>query len=193
MMIDRLYRRFYLWAQRRQTLAKRHKDPSFRTLRHLEMVRPYVARFYPEIQWPEPVLCLGPRNGIELTRLREAGAKDVIGLDLISSSPEILVGDMHAMPFEADRFGMVWASHVLEHALEPRKVFTEIARVVRPGGYLMAAYPTNFQPNWHDRWNYGAPDTLLDYLPASAMLVARRTRAGESCEWAALYRLNCIG
>lgn len=187
-MFERLYHWIYLQAQKKQTRAKIGKDPSFRTLRHIAFVEQHLP--YP---WPEPVLCLGPRNGIELGRLREAGARDVIGLDLISSSQEIWVGDMHDMPFEDGRFGIVWASHVLEHALDPRKVCAEIARVLKPGGYLMAAYPTNFTPNWHDRWNYGAPDTLLDYLPASVLLVSRRTRAGESCEWAALYRINCIG
>lgn len=185
---SRAYHRFYLWAQKRQSWAKREKDPGFRTSRHLEMVKPYLCHH----GWSEPVLCLGPRNGLELQYLREAGARDVIGLDLFSSSQEIWVGDMHDMPFEDARFGMVWASHVLEHAKDPKVVFREIVRVLKPGGYLMAAYPTNFTPNWHDRWNYGAPDTLLDYLPGSALLVARRTRAGATCEWAALYRLNCI-
>ena len=191
-MFSRLHHRFYLWAQWWQSRAKRDKDPGFRTLRHIEMVRPYLA-WRVSWPWPEPVLCLGPRNDLELCYLRQAGASAVIGLDLFSQHPDILVGDMHAMPFESDRFGLVWASHVLEHALEPKKVFAEIVRVLKPGGYLMAAYPTNFLPNWHDRWNFGAPDTLLGYLPGSALLVSRRTRAGESAEWAALYRVNCFG
>jgi SAM-dependent methyltransferase len=187
-MLDAIQRKVYLWAQKRQSWAKREKDPTFRTTRHLAMVRPYLLH-----RWPVGVLCLGPRNGIELEHLREAGCRVVRGLDLFSTQPDIEVGDMHAMPFLDDSFEMVWASHVLEHALDPRKVCAEITRVVKPGGYLMAAYPTNFQTNWHDRWNYGAPDTLLDYLPGSALLVSRRTRAGESVEWAALYRINCIG
>lgn len=187
-LCSRAYHRFYLWAQKRQTWAKRDKDPSFRTLRHIEMVKPYLA-YGGAWEWPEPVLCLGPRNGIELGRLREAGVKDVIGLDLISASQEIWVGDMHDMPFEDHRFGVVWASHVLEHALKPQLVFDEIRRVLKPGGYLFAAYPAGFKTNWHDRWNYGAPDTLLQYLGHSALLLGRYTRAGDSKEWAALYRV----
>lgn len=191
-MLDAIRRKVYLWAQKRQTWAKRDKDPSFRTLRHIQMVK---ASFYYGGSWPEPVLCLGPRNGIELGRLREAGMKDVVGLDLISSSQEIWVGDMHDMPFDDHRFGMVWASHVLEHALHPQTVFSEIRRVLKPGGYLFVAYPTSFQTNWHDRWDYGAPVTLLKYLAdvppkRASMLIAKLTRAGESREWAALYRID---
>lgn len=187
-MFSKLRLRWTYWlyrtAQKRQTRAKRHKDPSFRTLRHIIFVETYLTP-----PWPGPVLCLGPRNGIELERLRDAGCADVTGLDLLSTSPDIQRGDMHAMPYQAGRFGMIWASHVLEHALEPQKVFNEIVRVLKPGGYLFAAYPTNFIPTWHDRFNYGLPDNLLTYMPAARLITSRLTVAGESQEWAALYRM----
>lgn len=175
----------YRTAQKRQTWHKRHKDPSFRTLRHITFVETYLTP-----PWPGPVLCLGPRNGIELERLREAGCTaGVTGLDLISMSPDIHRGDMHAMPYRAREFGMIWASHVLEHALEPKLVFDEIVRVLKPGGYLFAAYPTHFIPTWHDRFNYGLPDNLLTYMPGTRLIASRLTVAGESQEWAALYQM----
>lgn len=183
--LDRAYHRFYLWAQYRQSFAKRGKDPAFRTERHLEMVRPYLQ------PWPAKTLCLGPRNSLELQYLRHAGAHSVVGLDLFSTSPsEIKVGDMHAMPFPDREFGMVWASHVLEHAKDPKVVFGEIERVLKPGGWLFAAYPTGFKTNWHDRWDYGDPVSLLDYVRIGSLRKYAYVESGSSAEFHALYQIG---
>jgi len=181
-MIDRLYHRFYLWAQKRQSWAKRGKDPAFRTSRHIEMVRPYLVHGG---RWPEPVLVLGPRNGLELDYLNQAGMKVTDALDLFSADPRIRVGDMHAMPYRDSAFGMVWASHVLEHAREPEVVFGEIVRVLKPGGYVFVAYPTDFKVNWHDRHDYGAP--IL--LPFRRWIFAEKTENLGTAEWAALFQV----
>lgn len=178
-MIDRLYHRFYLWAQKRQSWAKRWKDPSFRTYRHLDFVKPLLPR-----PLPGPVLCLGPRNRLELDFLRGSGFRDVIGLDLFSTSPDIHVGDMHDMSFQTHRFGMVWASHVIEHARDPQLVFAEINRVVKPGGYVFVAYPTDFKINWHDRHDHGPPVLL----PFRRYIAAKKTEAKGTAEWAALFQ-----
>ena len=138
------------------------------------------------------MLSLGPRNGLELARLREAGCQSVSGLDLFSTDPAIHVGDMHAMPFLAKSFGLIWASHALEHAREPERVFKEIARVLRPGGYLFAAWPTGFKLNWHDFQDYGNPGDLGRglALPRGNLLACRHTENEGSAEWAALYRVG---
>jgi SAM-dependent methyltransferase len=159
-VIDRLYHRFYLWAQKRQSWAKREKDPAFRTKRHIAQFEDADRGPWP---WPSPILCLGPRNGLELDYLEQASTREVVGLDLFSSDPRIRVGDMHAMPFADNAFGLIWASHVLEHAHHPGQVLDEIERVLRPGGYVFAAWPTGFKTNWHDRWDYG-----LDIFAANA-------------------------
>jgi len=84
-MIDP-YHRFYLWAQKRQSWAKRAKDPSFRTLRYLSEIRDWMPGLWP---WPEPVLCLGPRNELELGYLRKAGMDGWTSSLALTSSPSI--------------------------------------------------------------------------------------------------------
>lgn len=184
-MFSRLYHRFYLFAQKRQSWAKRGKDPSFRTERHIAFLRLHLPQ-----PWPEKVLCLGPRNSLELQYLRHAGLDVVVGLDLFSTSPsDIRVGDMHDMPFPSGEFGMVWASHVLEHARDPEVVFREIVRVLKPGGWLFAAYPTHFKINWHDRVDLGDPASLR-YLMGCQLIGKQHTQSGTSEEWAALIRMS---
>ena len=97
---------------------------------------------------------------------------------------EIKVGDMHAMPFQDREFGVVWASHVIEHARDPEVVFAEIKRVVKVGGYIFVAYPTGFKVNWHDRHDYGHPSSLPFH---GGLITMKKTSAKDTVEWAALF------
>lgn len=45
-------------------------------------------------------------------------------------------------PFEAQRFDVVFASHVIEHLPEPANAVKECARVLKHGGLLLIATPT---------------------------------------------------
>jgi SAM-dependent methyltransferase len=178
----------YLAGQWKQGHAKRHKDPTPRTQRHIEWVANSSPVVYP--LYASPVLCLGPRNAVELDLLVNAGYSGVHGLDLFSSSDRITVGDMHQIPFADDEFRMVWASHVLEHARRPHQVFAEIFRVLRPGGYLFAAWPTGFQINWHDRVDYRQPiDMKRNQMLPARLLKSKYVKAGESAEWMALFQV----
>jgi len=122
-------------------------------------------------------------------RLREAGCVEVTGLDLLPVNG-CFVGDMHDMPFTDNYFGMIWASHVLEHALDPVEVGQEISRVIKPGGYLFAAWPTAFKTNWHDRHDHGHPKNLVWWIPGAQLLCQQHTVAGPSEEWAGIYRIE---
>lgn len=185
---NRLAHRFYLLAQWWQSRAKRDKDPGFRTLRYFAQIRDWMPGLWP---WPEPILCLGPRNAYELGYLRKACGADcgtVVGLDLFSTHPDILVGDMHDLKFPDDSFGLVWASHVLEHARDLDRVIAEVRRVVRHEGWIFAAYPTDFKPTWHDRHDIGHPRALL--VSNDRLLFAHYTRAGASAEWSGLIQVR---
>jgi SAM-dependent methyltransferase len=50
-----------------------------------------------------------------------------------------LTGDVHALPFEEDSFDLVIANHMLYHSPAPARATKEIARVLRPGGTIVAA------------------------------------------------------
>ena len=64
------------------------------------------------------------------------------------------VGVGEALPYTSDSFDIVIAFDVLEHVGDPRLVFEEIARVLRPGGDAWLVFPTYL----------GARASHLDYL-----------------------------
>lgn len=45
------------------------------------------------------------------------------------------------LPFADESFDLVLSDNVLEHLEEPDRVFSEIARVLKPGGYFLAKTP----------------------------------------------------
>jgi ubiquinone/menaquinone biosynthesis C-methylase UbiE len=51
--------------------------------------------------------------------------------------------DAEDLPFEDNRFDMVFSSHVLEHVLNPGKAVREIYRVLKPGGIHFCVVPTS--------------------------------------------------
>lgn len=67
-------------------------------------------------------------------RVAEAGRKRLTGFDNVSFE----VGDMHELPVEDSRFDTVLLMHALTYTREPARVFGEVARVLRPGGKLLA-------------------------------------------------------
>ena len=51
---------------------------------------------------------------------------------------EVLEGDMQSLPFPADGFDLVLLMHALTYATRPAQAIAEAARVLRPGGRLVA-------------------------------------------------------
>ena len=154
------YRR-YVGVQRRQTRAKRAKDASFRLVPFARLVRERCA----DLRASSPVLSIGPRNEVELDVLRrEGGFENLIAIDLWSGSPRIRRADMHAMPFPAGSFELIFASHVFEHAWDFATVARECMRVLRPRGYVFCATPRGFEPDPHDRYCFDAPGDVLRYF-----------------------------
>ena len=65
----------------------------------------------------------------------------------------VLVGDITAMPFGDLEFDGVTCGEVLEHLDDDRAAVREIARVLRPGGVLVASVPANpWRYDWVDHW-----------------------------------------
>lgn len=64
------------------------------------------------------------------------------------------------LPFPDRCFDLVVSNHVIEHVANPWLHLTEIARVLRPGGYLYLATPNRWWP-----WEVHYQLPLLHYLP----------------------------
>ena len=119
---------------------------------------PWYAWLVGRIDWPEDgevlevgcgtgalwvdVVGLVPRLRLTLTDLSEgmvaaasAAVGALAGLDLLG----VRTCDAQELPFDDDSFDVVVANHMLYHVPDPRRAAAEFARVLRPGGALLAA------------------------------------------------------
>ncbi|NOS67694.1 MAG: methyltransferase domain-containing protein [Candidatus Peribacteraceae bacterium] len=83
-----------------------------------------------------PILSIGPRTEGELLNLIGYGFHNVRGLDLITYSPWVDAGDMHAMPYKDGQFGIIIMGWVIAYSNDRRKAAEEAVRVVRNGGII---------------------------------------------------------
>ena len=84
------------------------------------------------------VLAIGPRTEGELLNLVAHGFRreNIRGLDLISYSPWVDLGDMHAMPYADSSWDVVVLAWVLAYSDDWPQVVREVVRVAKPGAVV---------------------------------------------------------
>lgn len=84
------------------------------------------------------VLSIGPRTEMELMHLVAVGfqPENISAVDLISTSPWIDLGDMHALPYADRAFDVTISSWVLGYSRDPQKAVDEMVRVTKDGGII---------------------------------------------------------
>lgn len=82
------------------------------------------------------ILIIGPRNEADLLGLIGYGFRNIKGLDLITYSPMIVLGDMHKMPFEDNSFDVVISGWTLSYSNTPELFAEESMRVVKDEGIV---------------------------------------------------------
>jgi SAM-dependent methyltransferase len=85
------------------------------------------------------VLLIGPRNENDLliaSAYLDLPLTCIRGLDLISYSKQVDLGDMHAMPYANDQFDIVICGWTLSYSRTPKVLASEMQRVCRPGGLI---------------------------------------------------------
>lgn len=83
-----------------------------------------------------PVLCIGPRTEGELLNLLGMRFRNIRGLDLISYSPWVDLGDMHAMPYADNSYATLIMGWILAYSDNRKKAAAEAIRVTRNGGII---------------------------------------------------------
>ena len=85
---------------------------------------------------------------------------------------QVMQGDMHALDIADGSFDLVLLLHALTYSTQPEKVFSEAARVLRPGGRVLAAtlgqhdHPAAVEP--FDHRNLGFSTQVLEQLAVDA-------------------------
>jgi SAM-dependent methyltransferase len=91
---------------------------------------------------------------------------EYVGADVVDGPKVDVVCPLEALEFPDDRFDNVLCSQVLEHVREPVRALQEIARVLRPGGIVLAAthgtYPYHPHPTDYWRWTQDGLRALFD-------------------------------
>jgi SAM-dependent methyltransferase len=104
------------------------------------------------------ILEVGPGPGELAERMAKELGADVVAIDVSPRMVELTrargidarLGDVQALPFEDAEFDLVVAAWVLFHPADLDLALSEIARVLRPGGRLIAA--TNSQEHLAELW-----------------------------------------
>lgn len=88
------------------------------------------------------------------------------------------------LPFQNDEFDGVLASEVFEHVFELHECLTEIARVLKPGGYLLATcpfvWPLHEKPYDFARYTPWALQKLLEEAGFNIIKIERRGKSIEA-------------
>ncbi len=135
---------------------------------------------------------LGSGAGRDLVALREAGV-EAVGLDFSaaladvarrSSGAPVVVADMVDMPFSDGSVDGAWASASLLHlgCRDMRTAFTEVRRVLRPGGILFTSMKAGRGRRREPcgRWfSYVEPSEWIRRLESEGFAVLR---SGEQVE-----------
>jgi SAM-dependent methyltransferase len=74
------------------------------------------------------------------------GVSDYVGIDINAQNGRpTLSGMAYALPFAASSFDTVFSTQTLEHVEQPHQAVAEMARVLRPGGYLILTAPQTWR------------------------------------------------
>ncbi|OAI50409.1 hypothetical protein AYO46_10230 [Betaproteobacteria bacterium SCGC AG-212-J23] len=93
------------------------------------------------------VICIGNRWNGEIFYFRQTlGLRNTVGVDLISSDPELVVAaDMHHMPFADGSVKMVFTRGTINKSYDVRLFVKEIVRVLSDDGLVAVETPGPFE------------------------------------------------
>ena len=132
-------------------------------------------------------LDLGAGAGIVSEMNFKAHVTRVCGIDpddRVQVNPYLHEGKIalgEAIPYSDNTFDLVFADNVLEHLPDPLQVFSEVSRVLKPGGVFLAKTP--------NKWHYVPLIARLTPLWFHRWVVEWRGRNGDDV-FPTLYRTN---
>ena len=124
------------------------------------------------------VLCLAARIGSEVRAFHDLGAF-AVGIDLNPGKDNsvVLPGDFHALVFPDNSVDAVYCNS-LDHALDLARTVSEIKRVLKPGGLLLADAQQGTDTAEFDDWAataWASIDVLAEAIAAHGLDLKERT------------------
>ena len=130
-----------------------------------------------------PILDLGAHTSEVLLSLHQMGFSDLAGIDLnpdVAQMPardsiKYVRGDLMQTPFPDGAFGAVTAISVLEHGFSAARMFGEVSRILKAGGFLLGS--TDYWPHKIDTsdivlygtdWTIFSKDEMLSFVAEAA-------------------------
>jgi len=133
-MEKRIYKSYneYIEHQSEKALNMKYNERAF--VKKVELFRQRFIHFE-KIKNIEKILCLGARFGEEIVALNELGF-DTFGIDLVSKSPHVLVGDFNNLPFKSESIDLAY-SNAIDHAYNIELLSNNVNRVLKFNGYFI--------------------------------------------------------
>lgn len=105
-----------------------------------------LKRIFPDAK---SVLCVGSREDSEVKDFIDSGF-DTVGTDILGKTTLIREIDAHDLDkhFGEDEFDIVFASHVLEHVSNARKVMENIKLIAKEGALIVLPMTPGKEPKW---------------------------------------------
>jgi SAM-dependent methyltransferase len=147
-------------------------------------------RILAQLRADSVVLDIGAGAGIVEQMNFRGLATSVCGVDLdprVIDNPmldEGRVANADGIPYEDNRFDLVFSDNVLEHLDQPLEVFREVARVLKPGGVFLFKTP--------NKWHY--MPTIARLTPHGFHQYVNRLRGrAEVDTFPTRYQANSLG
>lgn len=129
------------------------------------------------------ICCAGCSDGLELEEFTRQGY-DAEGFDLYPEKVRVAqacgckakVGDIHDPPYSTGIYDCVFASHVLEHALDQPRACAALGALLRPEGVLFIVVPLeDALPLWNPSHTafVPCPEALMQHFPGWGVLEPR--------------------
>ena len=93
----------------------------------------------------DKILSVGPRNEGELFQIRSLGFQwqNIYGIDLLSYSKLITLGDIHNSKYEDDFFNIILCGWVITYSSKPEKILDELFRIAKNKGIISIGFSYN--------------------------------------------------
>lgn len=88
------------------------------------------------------ILLVGPRTEDDIFWAKGLGLNPV-GLDLMSYSPYIRLGDIHKTDFDDNQFDAIILGWMISYSSNPEQVIRECNRILKPNGFLGIGIESN--------------------------------------------------